>query len=122
MATEWKSQQGDGKYRLQFETDSKEKYKFVEKAVQMAVDEKTTADIVEVKHGYWKDRFGDKYDNHLYECSVCGKKALYKLYKDELLTTKLEQDLTYGCPYCLAIMDGKDINVTTTRGNENGNK
>ena len=59
-----------------------------------------TADVVEVKHGYWKDRFGNKYDNHLYECSVCGKKALYKLSKDELGTTILEQALTLGCPYC----------------------
>ena len=48
MATEWKAQQGDGKYRLQFETDDKEKYKLVEKAAQMAVDGKTYADFVEV--------------------------------------------------------------------------
>ena len=48
MATSWKSQQGNGKYALQFETDDKEKYKFVEKASQMAVDGKHTADVVEV--------------------------------------------------------------------------
>ena len=38
MATAWKSQQGNNEYALQFETDEKEKYKFVEKASQMAVD------------------------------------------------------------------------------------
>lgn len=48
MATSWKSQQGDGTYRLQFETDDVEKYKLVEKASQMAVDGKTTTDVVEV--------------------------------------------------------------------------
>ena len=44
MATDWKSQQSDGKYSLQFETDNKEKYKLVEKAAQMAVDGKTPCD------------------------------------------------------------------------------
>lgn len=50
MATEWKSQQGDGKYSLQFETDSKEKYKLVEKAAQMAVDGKIPCKCSECKH------------------------------------------------------------------------
>ena len=44
MATEWKSQQSVGDYRLQFQTDDKEKFKFVEKAAQMAVDGKHTSD------------------------------------------------------------------------------
>lgn len=48
MATSWKSQQSNGEYALQFETDDKEKYKLVEKAAQMAVDGKTTANFVEV--------------------------------------------------------------------------
>lgn len=48
MATEWKSQQSAGDYRLQFQTGDKKKYKFVEKAAQMAVDGKRTADVVEV--------------------------------------------------------------------------
>ena len=48
MATSWKSQMGDGNYALQFETDDIEKYKLVEKSAQMAVDGKTTADVVEV--------------------------------------------------------------------------
>ena len=40
MGTSWKSQQGDGKYSLQFETNDREKYKFIEKAAQMAIDGK----------------------------------------------------------------------------------
>ena len=48
MATEWKSQQGEGKFALQFETDDVQKYKLVEKAAQMAMDGKTEADFVEV--------------------------------------------------------------------------
>ena len=46
MATSWNSQQANGKYFLQFETDDKEKYKLVEKAAQMAIDGKTAADVV----------------------------------------------------------------------------
>lgn len=48
MATSWKSQQGNGEYRLQFETDNEEKYKLVEKAAQMAMDGKAKADFAEV--------------------------------------------------------------------------
>ena len=72
-----------------------------------------TADVVEVKHGYWKDIYGNKYANHLYECSVCGEKPLYKFYTNELGQTKTRQALTPGCPHCLAVMDGKDNNVPT---------
>lgn len=38
MATSWQSQQGGGKYSLQFETDDKKLYQLVEKAAQKAVD------------------------------------------------------------------------------------
>lgn len=48
MATEWKSQQGEGKFALQFETDDIQKYKLVEKAAQMTMDGKTEADVVEL--------------------------------------------------------------------------
>ena len=57
---------------------------------------KNKADYAEVKHGYWK------YYNHLYECSVCGREALYKPYSDELGHTKARQELTPVCPYCSA--------------------
>lgn len=67
MATEWKSQQGEGKYYLQFETDNKEKYMIVEKAAQMAIDGKPTADYAEVK---WKEI--DGYEG-LYEVSTLGQ-------------------------------------------------
>lgn len=38
MGTEWKSQIGDGKYFIQFETNNYDYYKMVEKACQKAVD------------------------------------------------------------------------------------
>ena len=40
MGTEWKSQQcfGEGKYYLQVETDDKDKFKFMEKMAQTAMD------------------------------------------------------------------------------------
>ena len=65
-----------------------------------------TADVVEVQHGCWKDRYDNKYYNHLYECSVCGKEALYECYKNELDQWKERQALTPVCPYCGAKMDG----------------
>ncbi len=66
------------------------------------------ADVVEVNHGYWKDRYGNKYDNHLYECSICGKDALGESYCDELGQSRIRQALTPICPRCGAIMDGKE--------------
>lgn len=65
------------------------------------------ADVVEVKHGYWKDRYGNKYINHLYECSVCSKEALFESYKNELDQWNERQALTPVCPHCGAEMDGE---------------
>lgn len=101
MATEWKSQQSEGKYGLQFETDNEEKYKLVKKAAQMAVDGKTTADIAEVKHGEWvvktelKTPLSHAYIRKeiIYICPYC-KKAF-------------RQKMNY-CGNCGAKMDGKD--------------
>jgi hypothetical protein len=65
MATSWKSQQSNGEYALQFETDSKEKYRLVEKAAMMAVSGKTAADYAPVVR--CKDC------KHLTEDGVCFK-------------------------------------------------
>ena len=86
MATSWKSQQGNGEYRLQFETDNEEEYKLVEKAAQMAMDGKTKADFVEVKHGYWVDDIQEftspagVTQKYLcgYKCSLCGRSERIK--------------------------------------------
>ena len=60
--TNWQSQQGDSEFSLQFETDNKAKYKFVEKAAQMAVDGKHTADIQEVvRCGNCKHRYSSEF-------------------------------------------------------------
>lgn len=50
MATEWKSQQGGGKYALQFETDDRDLYKLVEKACQIAMDEAELAKLRKQNH------------------------------------------------------------------------
>jgi hypothetical protein len=43
MPTEWKSQTGNGKFCIQFETSNYDYYKLVEKACQKAVDLKDKA-------------------------------------------------------------------------------
>ena len=57
------------------------------------------ADVVPVRHARWVDRYGGKYINSLYECSLCEGEALYG---DECLTQKLSD----FCPHCGAMMDG----------------
>ena len=66
-------------------------------------------DYVEVKHGQWIDKYGNKYSNHLYVCSVCGEEALWNVYDNGLGNGELRQVLTPGCPYCLTVMDGKEV-------------
>ena len=51
MSTFWKSQQGHGRYCLQFETEDKEKYRLIERAAQMAINGKNVADMVEIPEG-----------------------------------------------------------------------
>lgn len=38
IGTHWNSQQGPDGYRLQFETDNKTLYKYIEKAAQLCID------------------------------------------------------------------------------------
>lgn len=66
-----------------------------------------TADVVAVRHGVWKDVYKNKYSNHVYRCSVCGGEALFKMKANELGHIYYEQELSVGCPHCLAKMDGK---------------
>lgn len=89
MSTNWKSQQGNGKFALQFETDDRNKYELVEKAAQMAIDGKSAADVVEVKHGEWNTT--DTPLGMCCVCSVCGSCPT--------------MEYNY-CPYCGAKMDG----------------
>ena len=57
------------------------------------------------KHGRWVDRYGMKYANHLYECSVCKNPALYMPITDSLGSDHIYQATTLFCPYCGARMD-----------------
>lgn len=79
------------------------------------VDMLPTADVVEVKHGEWipiviQDGYYEPPYCDTIKCSECGALEDVSLH-----------DAKY-CHMCGAKMDGKDINVTTTRGNENVNK
>lgn len=91
MATEWKSQQGDGKYALQFETDDREKYMLVENAAHMAVLAVNKYTI----HGRWiyERTYREADECH---CSLCG----------QLMTTQKGKRMNY-CPNCGAKMDAE---------------
>ena len=59
-----------------------------------------------VRHGEWIDRYGGKYANHLWECSECKEKALWRFEVDALGKEIAVQDLSDFCPNCGAKMDG----------------
>lgn len=65
-----------------------------------------TADVKEVKHGYWEDLYKGKYDNPLYTCSECYCRALRKVEADCLGHEIIRQELSPYCPHCGATMDG----------------
>lgn len=70
------------------------------------VDTDAIVEYAEQKHGEWIDRYGGKYANHLYECSECKEKALWRFEVDALGKEIVVQDLSDFCPGCGAIMDG----------------
>ena len=76
-------------------------------SVKRALIQAPTADVVEVRHGEWKDRFENKYANHYYECSVCGKSALDGTKYNQLGNPEIIEVLSDFCPHCGAKMDGE---------------
>ena len=75
-------------------------------SVKRVLIQAPTADVVEVKHGYWEDLYKGKYDNPLYTCSECYCRALYKPETDELGSRVFKQELSKVCPHCFAKMNG----------------
>ena len=68
----------------------------------------SSADVVEVVHGRWVDRWGGKYANPHYECSECEISAPYRCDHDVLARVLWVQDLTDYCPHCGAKMESEE--------------
>ena len=62
-----------------------------------------TADVVEVKHGYWEEYWDDNYLCWSHKCSNCDN---FPLTKDE---TMHDEVLSEYCPHCGAKMDGGKV-------------
>lgn len=80
---------------------------WVHKAFGAAIDavcDAPTVDATPIIRGKWVDRYGEKYANHLYECSSCKEKALYEFHRDVLGKDSAVQVLSAVCPYCGARM------------------
>lgn len=76
-------------------------------SVVQKINEAPTADVEEVRHGEWRDRYDEKYANRLYECSLCGEVAPDGTVYDELERPLRQQILSPYCPRCGAKMDGE---------------
>lgn len=70
------------------------------------IKEAPTADVAPIRHGCWVDRYGGKYDNQIYECSICRNKAPYRCEISLLGHGTWLQKLSDWCPACGAKMDG----------------
>ena len=64
----------------------------------MSIADVPTADVVEVKHGYWEER------EDSYFCSECGSENCYAFCKN------INKFTDYYCPNCGAKMDGGENN------------
>lgn len=71
------------------------------------IEETPAIEAEPVRHGEWIDRYGGKYANHLWECSECKEKALWRFEVDALGKEIVVQDLSDFCPGCGAKMDGE---------------
>ncbi len=70
------------------------------------LDDEPTADVEEVRHGFWEEYWDDNYLSWSHKCSKCGA---FPLTKDG---TMHDEVLSAYCPHCGARMDGgKDENV-----------
>jgi hypothetical protein len=76
------------------------------------IESQPTADVEEVKHGEWIDKFNGKYANPTFVCSNCGEKALLENYINELNQWRYRQSLSTRCPFCGAKMDGGKCGMT----------
>ena len=89
-------------------------YEYIEKAkTQAEFNEQRKAVIQKLgeyedrAEGEWEDRYKNKYANHYYECSICGKSALDRTVNNGLGNPQLEQALSPYCPNCGAKMKGE---------------
>lgn len=67
------------------------------------VEEAPTADVEEVRHGYWTGMDGD-------QCSNCGKSLRDLMDGDSYYSSEFEYggfDALVACPFCGAKMDGQ---------------
>ncbi len=84
--------------------------KWLDKGLRIAIKDVKhfpTADVVEVRHGEWEDRYENKYANQLYECSLCGEIAPEGTKYNKLGNPERIQVLSPYCPNCGADMRGE---------------
>ena len=92
------------RYMWQYDADGEEHDGVT---LQSIIRKLPTADGVEVRHGEWRDRYGEKYANRLYECSLCEEIAPEGTVYDELDRPLRQQVLSPYCPNCGAKMNGE---------------
>lgn len=87
----YNSQTAKGDYRLQFETDDYDKFRYVEEAARRCVDNRRIEVCSPVVHARWipKKEMIRSPEAKNYNCSACGKESF--AYPN--------------CPYCRSIMD-----------------
>ena len=83
---------------LTFEDINNEVY-FSLTDVRKAIEQTPTADVVEVKHGFWTAHPAS------YECSICGNEFFVEGYAEDY--DAVEDFDLYFCPNCGTKMDGE---------------
>ena len=71
--------------------------------VMRLIDTMPAADVVEVKHGYWKlllFKGGRRSGQAEAKCSICGRDVVYQITEDKW-------EFENYCPHCGAKMDGE---------------
>lgn len=87
-----------GALLLRIDCHGTNKFGMLDEDIRAFIKKQPAADVVEVKHGKWVDKWGGRYVNQCYRCSVCG---------DHALGNDKRWFLTDYCPNCGAKMDGE---------------
>lgn len=88
--TRFNTQTGNGEFRLQFETDDKDKFLYMQEKARRCVDNKMESD--QTVHAHWI-RMHVSVTNDIFACSRCERLTTFP--RNAPLEIVLEE-----CPYC----------------------
>ena len=100
--TEFNTQTTAGDYRLQFKTDDKDKFLFMQEQARKCIDDERTASVAPVVHAHWIDKTEDT--RREYVCSKC-ERSVFLQFSHAIKEEPALLQVMYPYCHCGARMD-----------------